>query len=153
MLFYADECAIIDEIQMMRDCGRGWAWTRAFLGLPAKEIHICGEAAAIDLVTLPIICSTFCTGQKDENPMYKHNFLKSQNIFFPPVTSTLSDNWGNHGSKQVPTTVRSSHRRHCLMFFEQCRARRLHSLFQQKRHLQSHSSPRGKWYRVVGDLW
>ena len=44
------DVAIIDEIQMMRDPQRGWAWTRALLGIPAKELHLCGEAAAIDLV-------------------------------------------------------------------------------------------------------
>lgn len=45
-----DEVAVIDEIQMVRDKGRGWAWTRALLGLCAKEIHLCGEAGGIDLV-------------------------------------------------------------------------------------------------------
>ncbi|XP_051883394.1 ATP-dependent RNA helicase SUPV3L1, mitochondrial [Pristis pectinata] len=44
------EIAVIDEIQMIRDPSRGWAWTRALLGLCAEEIHICGEAAAINLV-------------------------------------------------------------------------------------------------------
>ncbi|GIY49736.1 ATP-dependent RNA helicase SUV3 homolog, mitochondrial [Caerostris extrusa] len=44
------DVAVIDEIQMIKDPGRGWAWTRALLGLCADEIHICGEAAAIDLV-------------------------------------------------------------------------------------------------------
>lgn len=44
------EVAVIDEIQLMRDHHRGWAWTRALLGIPADEIHLCGEAAAIDLV-------------------------------------------------------------------------------------------------------
>ncbi|CAF1155963.1 unnamed protein product [Didymodactylos carnosus] len=44
------EVAVIDEIQMMRDAQRGWAWTRALLGLRAKEIHLCGEASAINLV-------------------------------------------------------------------------------------------------------
>lgn len=44
------EVAVIDEIQLMRDLSRGWAWTRALLGIPADEIHLCGEAAAIDLV-------------------------------------------------------------------------------------------------------
>ncbi|CAL1261875.1 unnamed protein product [Larinioides sclopetarius] len=44
------EVAVIDEIQMIKDPGRGWAWTRALLGLCAEEIHICGEGAAIDLV-------------------------------------------------------------------------------------------------------
>lgn len=28
-----DEVAVIDEIQMIRDPSRGWAWTRALLGL------------------------------------------------------------------------------------------------------------------------
>lgn len=44
------EVAVIDEIQMIRDPQRGWAWTRALLGLKAEEIHLCGEAGAIDLV-------------------------------------------------------------------------------------------------------
>lgn len=44
------EVAVIDEIQMCKDSQRGWAWTRALLGIPADEIHVCGEAAAINLV-------------------------------------------------------------------------------------------------------
>ncbi|XP_020797251.1 ATP-dependent RNA helicase SUPV3L1, mitochondrial [Boleophthalmus pectinirostris] len=44
------EVAVIDEIQMIRDPSRGWAWTRALLGLCAEEIHVCGETAAIDFV-------------------------------------------------------------------------------------------------------
>jgi len=44
------EVAVIDEIQMVRDYQRGWAWTRALLGIPAEEIHVCGERAAVDLV-------------------------------------------------------------------------------------------------------
>lgn len=36
----------------MRDLSRGWAWTRALLGISADEIHLCGEAAAIDLVSV-----------------------------------------------------------------------------------------------------
>lgn len=44
------EVAVIDEIQMIRDQQRGWAWTRSLLGLCAHEIHICGEDSAIDLV-------------------------------------------------------------------------------------------------------
>ncbi|XP_034536108.1 ATP-dependent RNA helicase SUPV3L1, mitochondrial [Notolabrus celidotus] len=44
------EVAVIDEIQMIRDASRGWAWTRALLGLCAEEIHVCGEPAAIDFI-------------------------------------------------------------------------------------------------------
>ncbi|RXG53495.1 ATP-dependent RNA helicase SUV3-like protein, mitochondrial [Armadillidium vulgare] len=44
------DVAIIDEIQMIKDPLRGWAWTRALLGICAKEVHICGEDSAIELV-------------------------------------------------------------------------------------------------------
>lgn len=48
---FLDEVAVIDEIQMMKDPQRGWAWTRALLGLMAEEIHLCGEAGTIDLIS------------------------------------------------------------------------------------------------------
>lgn len=35
---------------MVRDPQRGWAWTRALLGICAREVHVCGEESAIDLV-------------------------------------------------------------------------------------------------------
>lgn len=44
------EVAIIDEIQMLRDVQRGWAWTRAFLGINAEEVHVCGEESGIELI-------------------------------------------------------------------------------------------------------
>ncbi|KAJ9651996.1 RNA helicase [Neophaeococcomyces mojaviensis] len=44
------EVAVIDEIQMMGNEERGWAWTRAFLGANAKEVHICGETRVIPLI-------------------------------------------------------------------------------------------------------
>ena len=59
------EVGIIDEIQMLKDQSRGWAWTRAFLGLNADEIHVCGEAGTREL--LERICLT--TGEHIE---YNH---------------------------------------------------------------------------------
>jgi ATP-dependent RNA helicase SUPV3L1/SUV3 len=44
------EVAVIDEIQMINHPDRGWAWTQAFLGLQAKEIHLCGEARTVPLI-------------------------------------------------------------------------------------------------------
>ena len=44
------DVAVIDEIQMIADPARGHAWTAALLGVKAKEIHLCGEEAAIPLV-------------------------------------------------------------------------------------------------------
>uniref|UniRef100_A0A8V0ZU25 ATP-dependent RNA helicase SUPV3L1, mitochondrial n=1 Tax=Gallus gallus TaxID=9031 RepID=A0A8V0ZU25_CHICK len=61
------EVAVIDEIQMIRDPARGWAWTRALLGLCAEEIHVCGEGAAIDLVTELM----YTTGEEVEVRNYK----------------------------------------------------------------------------------
>ena len=37
------DCAVIDEFQLIGDEDRGWAWSRAFLGLQANEIHVCGN--------------------------------------------------------------------------------------------------------------
>ena len=53
--------------QLLKDYQRGWAWTRALLGLRAKEIHVCGEMAAIDLVRE--ICIS--TGEEVEVNNYK----------------------------------------------------------------------------------
>uniref|UniRef100_A0A8C5NY37 ATP-dependent RNA helicase SUPV3L1, mitochondrial n=1 Tax=Jaculus jaculus TaxID=51337 RepID=A0A8C5NY37_JACJA len=61
------EVAVIDEIQMIRDPARGWAWTRALLGLCAEEVHLCGESAAIDLVTELL----YTTGEEVEVQNYE----------------------------------------------------------------------------------
>jgi ATP-dependent RNA helicase SUPV3L1/SUV3 len=44
------DVAVIDEIQMINHTDRGWAWTQAFLGIQAKEIHLCGEARTVPLM-------------------------------------------------------------------------------------------------------
>ncbi len=44
------DVAVIDEIQLIEDTERGFAWTNAILGLKAKEIHICGEERALRLI-------------------------------------------------------------------------------------------------------
>lgn len=44
------DVAVIDEIQMIADPQRGAAWTRALLGLRAREIHCCGGMEAAELV-------------------------------------------------------------------------------------------------------
>ena len=47
------DVAVVDEVQMMADPTRGWAFTRALLGLPAAELHLCGDPAALDLARRP----------------------------------------------------------------------------------------------------
>lgn len=47
-IFY--DCGIIDEFQLVGDFSRGWAWTRAFLGMQAKQVHLCGSPSMLDIV-------------------------------------------------------------------------------------------------------
>jgi ATP-dependent RNA helicase SUPV3L1/SUV3 len=44
------DVAVIDEIQMIANEERGWAWTRALLGTMAKELHLCGETRVVPLI-------------------------------------------------------------------------------------------------------
>lgn len=44
------DVAVIDEIQMIADDDRGWAWAQAVLGVQAKEVHLCGEERSVNLV-------------------------------------------------------------------------------------------------------
>ncbi len=49
------DVAVVDECQMLRDPDRGWAWTRAILGLICPEIHVCmapeAEKIVISMIT------------------------------------------------------------------------------------------------------
>lgn len=51
------DVAVIDEIQLIADPQRGFAWTNAILTLGSNEIHLCGEATAIPIVS-DLIAST-----------------------------------------------------------------------------------------------
>ena len=44
------DVAVIDEAQMIADPDRGHSWTRAILGVQAKEIHVCMSPAAEQVV-------------------------------------------------------------------------------------------------------
>lgn len=46
---YYDIC-VLDEAQMISDSQRGWAWTRAIIGVQSPEIHICMAPEALDVV-------------------------------------------------------------------------------------------------------
>ena len=45
------DVAIIDEIQMLQDADRGSAWTAALVGVPARQVFVCGSNA----VTAPCL--------------------------------------------------------------------------------------------------
>ena len=44
------DVAVIDECQMISDPQRGYAWTRAILGVRAEEVHLCAAPEAKDLL-------------------------------------------------------------------------------------------------------
>lgn len=44
------DCVVIDEIQMITDSQRGWAWTRALVNVFSPEVHVCGDPSVYDLV-------------------------------------------------------------------------------------------------------
>ncbi|GCE99732.1 RNA helicase [Zygosaccharomyces mellis] len=44
------DVVVLDEIQMMADFDRGWAWSNALLGARAREVHICGEKSTLPLI-------------------------------------------------------------------------------------------------------
>lgn len=44
------DICVIDEAQMISDSQRGWAWTRAIIGVQSPEIHICMAPEAKDVI-------------------------------------------------------------------------------------------------------
>lgn len=50
------EVAVIDEIQMLQDPDRGSAWTAALIGVPARQVFVCGSEAVTDVCLQAITC-------------------------------------------------------------------------------------------------
>ena len=44
------EIGVIDEIQMIEDASRGWAWSQAFAGLNARKLILTGSSNALPIV-------------------------------------------------------------------------------------------------------
>jgi len=44
------DAAVIDEVQMLGDRDRGWAWTAALMGVPARTVYLLGAPEARGLV-------------------------------------------------------------------------------------------------------
>ena len=56
------DVAVIDEAQMIFDPWRGWAWTQAIVGAPAKELLIICSAYAVPAIeNLLGLCGERCT--------------------------------------------------------------------------------------------
>ncbi|KAE9390652.1 P-loop containing nucleoside triphosphate hydrolase protein [Gymnopus androsaceus JB14] len=68
------DVAVVDEIQMIANVERGFAWTSAVLGLNAKEIHLCGEETAVPLV------EALLADTNDELTIHRYNRLTPLSI-------------------------------------------------------------------------
>lgn len=79
------DVAVIDEIQMIGDVERGWAWTQAFLGVQAKEVHLCGEERAVGLI------QSLCATIGDKCVITRYNRLNPLEC----MSESLHNSWEN----------------------------------------------------------
>ena len=82
------DIVVIDEIQMIGDKYRGYAWTRALLGLRCKEIHICGGMEAENIVRK---IASFCG---DEFELHKYERFSSLTV----ADRSIAETSGTKGS-------------------------------------------------------
>lgn len=79
------DVAVIDEIQMIGDDERGWAWTQALLGVQAKEVHLCGEERSVPLI------KAICAKTGDE--VVVHNYKRLSGL--QPMQESLKGRFEN----------------------------------------------------------
>lgn len=77
--------AVIDEIQMIADRQRGWAWTNALLNVRANEIHLCGEPSAVPLV------KRICASLDEEVEVREYKRLSELDV----KSKSLGSSWKN----------------------------------------------------------
>lgn len=44
------DTAVIDEVQLLKDADRGWAWSAAIIGVPARRVAMTGSPECVDLI-------------------------------------------------------------------------------------------------------
>jgi len=65
------DVAVIDEAQMLFDVSRGWAWTQAIVGVPARElIVICSDFAVPAIERLIALCGETCELRRFERKQH-----------------------------------------------------------------------------------
>ncbi|KAI3400657.1 hypothetical protein diail_2369 [Diaporthe ilicicola] len=79
------DVAVIDEIQMIGDEARGWAWTQALLGVQAKELHLCGEERTVPLI------QALCAKIGDEVVVHRYKRLSG----LQPMQESLKGKFDN----------------------------------------------------------
>ena len=79
------DVAVLDEIQLIGDPSRGWAWTRALHGTPAKEIHVCGDGSAAALV------EALCERSGDHFELERHSRFRPLRVDEEGLPRGLAD--------------------------------------------------------------
>jgi ATP-dependent RNA helicase SUPV3L1/SUV3 len=75
------DVAVIDEIQMISDSQRGWAWTHALLAVKAKEIHLCGDQRSLQLI------SKICLQTQDTLKIREYKRMSTLKVESKPIRS------------------------------------------------------------------
>ncbi|KAH9887165.1 P-loop containing nucleoside triphosphate hydrolase protein [Xylariomycetidae sp. FL2044] len=79
------DVAVVDEIQMIGDLDRGWAWTQVLLGVQAKEVHLCGEERAVELV------QSLCAAIGDKCIVHRYKRLSGLEVADTSLNGQLSN--------------------------------------------------------------
>ena len=73
------DVAVIDEAHLLGDPTRGYAFTRAVLGLPAAELHLCGDPAMVPLI------ETIAHELGDDLTVHRYERLQPLNVLGEPL--------------------------------------------------------------------
>ena len=73
------DVAVIDEAHLLGDPARGYAFTRAVLGLPAAELHLCGDPAMVPLI------ETIALELGDDLTVHRYERLQPLNVLGEPL--------------------------------------------------------------------
>ncbi|KAF2721576.1 hypothetical protein K431DRAFT_68730 [Polychaeton citri CBS 116435] len=77
------DVAVIDEIQMIGNKERGWAWTQALLGIRASELHLCGEERTVPLI------KEICASLGEEVHIHRYDRLSPLAVADKPLNKDL----------------------------------------------------------------
>jgi ATP-dependent RNA helicase SUPV3L1/SUV3 len=79
------DVAVIDEIQMIGNAERGWAWTQALLGVRAHEVHLCGEERTVPLI------KEICASVGDKLVIHKYQRLSPLKMADESLNGKIED--------------------------------------------------------------
>lgn len=89
------DVAVIDEIQMISDPERGWAWTRALLGVRAKSVHLCGDPSTQNLI------EQICKETGDSLYVHEYKRLSPLTVSSNPLAGSIFYQKGSRNAKQL----------------------------------------------------